>query len=224
MSEWWTYRLSDLILYSAGAYHRLFELYNAAIWPAQVAVLALGVAILDRALRGAAGWGRWIAVLLAGAWLWVAVAFHAGRYATLNPGATVFAWIFGIEAALLLWFGAVRGRLVFGRPATFAERVGLAIFVVTLAGWPFAAVLAGRGLRAAEIFGLAPDPTAVGTLGLLLLSKSRPRWPLMVIPIAWCLATGAVLRVLGTPDFWVAPLAAVIALGAVAASRSAVGR
>ena len=58
MSEWWTYSLSDLILFSRAAYFRLFELYNAAIWPAQIAVFAVGVAILERSLRGGAGTGR----------------------------------------------------------------------------------------------------------------------------------------------------------------------
>lgn len=223
MSEWWTYTLSDLILYSSRAYFRLFELYNTALWPAQIAVFALGVAILERSLRGGArpGVGRAIAAFLAACWIWVALAFHAARYATLNTAAPAFAWIFGLEAALLVWIGIVRGRLVWGRPETAAERVGLVLYVLALAVLPFSAVLAGRGLRAAEVFGLAPDPTAVGTLGLILMAKSRPRWPLLIVPIAWCAATGAVLSVLEAPDFWVAPLAAVIALGAAVAAAVA---
>jgi Family of unknown function (DUF6064) len=220
MSEWWTYSLSDLILFSRAAYFRLFELYNAAIWPAQIVVFALGVAILERSLRGGTRASRGIAGLLAAGWLWVAIAFHAARYATLNTAAPVFAWIFAIEAALLLWIGVVRGRLLLGRPETAWEWCGFVLFVFALAVLPFAALLCGRGLRAAEIFGLAPDPTAVGTLGLLLMSKSRPRWPLMIIPTVWCVATGAILSVLKTPDFWIAPLAAVIGVVAAAAGRS----
>ena len=46
MSEWWTYRLSDLLLFSPQTYYRLFELYNAAIWPAQVLAIALGLAVV----------------------------------------------------------------------------------------------------------------------------------------------------------------------------------
>ena len=55
--------------------------------------------------------------MLAACWLWVAIAFHATRYATINWAASYFAWAFGLEAALLIWIGVVRGRLVFGRPA-----------------------------------------------------------------------------------------------------------
>ena len=35
MSEWWTYSLSDFLLFSPRTYYRLFELYNLAIWPTQ---------------------------------------------------------------------------------------------------------------------------------------------------------------------------------------------
>ena len=33
MSEWWTYRPSDFLLFAPRTYYRLFELYNAEIWP-----------------------------------------------------------------------------------------------------------------------------------------------------------------------------------------------
>ena len=46
MSEWWTYTLSDLQIFSARTYARLFETYNAAVWPAHVLALALGL-LLD---------------------------------------------------------------------------------------------------------------------------------------------------------------------------------
>ena len=42
MPEWWTYTLSDIQSFSLHSYYRLFELYNAAIWPGQIAAIALG--------------------------------------------------------------------------------------------------------------------------------------------------------------------------------------
>ena len=45
MSEWWTYTLSDFLLFSPRTYYRLLELYNLATWPAQFAGGAIGLAI-----------------------------------------------------------------------------------------------------------------------------------------------------------------------------------
>ena len=42
MSEWWTYSLSDFLLFSPRTYRRLFELYNAQVWPAHLVAVGLG--------------------------------------------------------------------------------------------------------------------------------------------------------------------------------------
>ncbi len=110
----------------------------------------------------------------------------------------------------------MRGRLVFGRPEDLAGRVGIAIFVFALAVEPLAAPLLDRGWRQVEIFGVAPDPTAVGTLGLLLLARAPGRWLLMIIPALWCAITAATLYTMNAPDFWVAPAAAVVAVAMAA--------
>jgi hypothetical protein len=222
MSEWWTYTLSDLILFSSHAYRRLFELYNASVWPAQIFALALGIAIFPLARRATRTSGRWVAVILAIAWLWVGLAFHVVHYATLNTAAPYFAWAFGIEAVLLVGIGIAGGRSSFGWPEDAAGRVGLAIYLFALVAVPLSSPVLGRGWRASEMFGLAPDPTAIGTLGLLLHRKFRPRWLLMIVPVFWCVVTGAILWALGSPDFWVAPLAAVVA--SVLAMRQHAGK
>jgi hypothetical protein len=43
MSEWWTYRPSDFLLFAPRTYYRLFELYNSEIWPLQIVALLAGV-------------------------------------------------------------------------------------------------------------------------------------------------------------------------------------
>ena len=137
MSEWWTYRLSNFLLFSPRTYYRLFELYNAAIWPAQIAAAAIGLAILLAPAFAPNGTrSRLARGILAACWLWIAIAFHANRYATINWAAVYFAWAFGLEAALLLWTGVVRGRLVFERDAALARRAGFWIFVFALAVQP----------------------------------------------------------------------------------------
>jgi hypothetical protein len=109
MSEWWTYSLSDLLLFSPRTYYRLFELYNAEIWPLQVAALLLGAVLL----RGPPWRGRAIAAALASCWLWVAWAYLLARYDTINWAARYFAAGFAVEAGLLAWSGILRDRLGF---------------------------------------------------------------------------------------------------------------
>lgn len=221
MSEWWTYRLSDLLLFSPRTYYRLFELYNAAIWPAQLVAIALGLAVLLLVRRPGGARGRWIAALLAGCWLWVAIVFHANRYATINWAAVDFAWGFGFEAALLIWTGVLRGRLVFGTGEGPIGRTALGIFLFALVAQPFLGPLCGRPWRQVEIFGVAPDPTAVATLGILLLAAGRVRWELLAVPAIWCAVSGATLLAMKAPDFWVTPLSAALAVAlAVAKARA----
>ena len=52
---------------------------------------------------------------------------------------------------------------------------------------------------------MAPDPTAVATLGVLLLASGRGRWSLLVVPVLWCAISGATLLAMKAPDFWILP-------------------
>ncbi|MBX6368454.1 MAG: MFS transporter permease [Rhodospirillales bacterium] len=210
MSEWWTYRLSDFLLFSPRTYYRLFELYNEAVFPAQFGAFALGLAILVLSRRGNARADRLAAALLAGLWLFVALAFHAARYATINWAASWFAAAFAVEAALIAWAGAVREAPVLRTDHDWGGRVGLAIFVFALCVLPLVGPLIGRPWSQIELFGLAPDPTALATLGLLAGSK-KPRWFLLAIPLLWCATSGATLWTMEAPDAFVLPLVAALA-------------
>jgi Family of unknown function (DUF6064) len=75
MSEWWTYRPADLLMFAPETYYRLFELYNADVWPAQIIVLSAAFTIFLLMLRGPRWRGHAVAALLAAAWLVVAWAY-----------------------------------------------------------------------------------------------------------------------------------------------------
>src|SRR4029450_4190009 len=46
MSEGWTYRAEDFLLFSPRVYWRMFELHNAALWPLHLLTLAAGLIII----------------------------------------------------------------------------------------------------------------------------------------------------------------------------------
>jgi len=206
MSEWWKYTLSDFLLFSPRTYYRMIERYNDAVWPGQLATLALGMLILGLLYRPALE-RRWIiSGILAVLWAFVAGAFLWTRYATINWAAGYFAVAFAVEAALLMKLTIRPGRDVVGR-------IGMALFVSSLALYPLLAPLLGRGLRQSEIFGVAPDPTVLATLGLLLVAEEPPPWWTLVVPLLWCLVSGATLWAMGSPEAWLLWLAAVLVLG-----------
>jgi hypothetical protein len=212
MSEWWTYGPRDLLLFSSRTYYRLFELYNLEWWPLQIAALGLGVAVLALGWRGGARAGPALAVILALGWLWIAWAFHWQRYASINLAAGYFAWAGVLEALLLLWLGGVRGRFAAAPACRLQQRAGLGLFAFALLVFPMIGPLLGRNWAQAEVFGMAPDPTALATLGILLCAGVRPVWWLFPIPVAWCLVSGATLWALASPDYPVVPLGALLAV------------
>lgn len=211
MSEWSTYSLSDFLMFAPRTYYRLFELYNDAIWPAQILALALGAVIVVLLERGGDWPGRIVAAILAASWLFVAWAFHLERYATINWAAVYFAAGFALQALLLFWTGVIRGRLSLRTDRHPVDRVGLGLFLFALGGQPVIGRLVGRPWTQAEVFGAAPDPTAVATLGLLLMAHRVP-WAVMVLPLLWCAVSGTTLWTMAAPDALVAPLAAALAL------------
>jgi Family of unknown function (DUF6064) len=201
MTEWWSYGLSDFLLFSPRTYYRLIERYNVALWPAHVLTIGLGLYVLSALRRPTPAQSRAIAAILAALWAWVGWAFVWRRYAEINWAATYFVWLFAIETVLLGWMGAVRGWLKL-RPATDAVGwIGVALVTLSVAVYPALAVLAGRGWRQSEAFGLAPDPTVIATLGILLLA-APPRGTLLVAPILLAGISAATLWAMGSPERW----------------------
>ena len=212
MSEWWSYRLSDLLMFSPETYYRLFELYNASIWPMQIAALASGGVIFALMLSRLPWSGRAVSLLLAISWLFVAYAYFYTRYATINIAAPYYALAFAGQAVVLLLIGGAAGKLTFEQRHGWVRRAGLALFFIELAVQPLTGPLLGRSWAAIELFGIAPDPTVLATLGALL-AADRMRFELFVIPLLWCAVTGATMWSMQSPDALLMPALGLLALG-----------
>jgi len=186
MSEWWTYSLSDFLMFSARTYYRQFALLNRDLWPLQLVALAAGAVILACMLRKRQNGARIVFALLAAAWAWVGWAYHLQRYADINTAAPYFAAGFFVQAAMLAWI-ARRPREPSGRDET-----GPVLLLVLALLYPALTQLDGHDWWQAEVVGFAPDPTAVATMSALLYWRA-PRL-LWAIPVLWCLASSATLR------------------------------
>jgi hypothetical protein len=222
VSEWWTYRLSDFLLFSAPTYHRLFELHNAAWWPAQLLALALGLGLAGLAWRawraGPAHAGRdaRLALALLGAvWGAVAWAFLLQRYAAINWAAPWMAAAFALQGLALLGAAALAGRWRLRWAQQGPRGLGLGLLLFALLVQPLLGPLLGRPWAQAEVFGLAPDPTVLATLGVLLLLRREggadiTAW-LWTVPLLWCAISGATLWALQSPEAGLMPAAGALA-------------
>jgi hypothetical protein len=193
MQEWWSYTLSDFLLFSPRTYYRMIERHNEAVWPAQLLTMALGIGILVALRRPSTTQGRIISGILALLWMWVSWAFLLHRYATINWAIKYVVPFFVLEALLLVWWGVIGAKLSFAVNRKASGRLGTALFVLSLLLYPALAAILGRPWRQAEVFGIAPDPTVTATVGLLLLTSSRFRWGLLPMPILWCGIAAATL-------------------------------
>jgi hypothetical protein len=182
MSEWWTYRLSDFLMFSPEVYWRLVERYNRDVWPLQLLALAAAGLLLWLARAPRARAQRVIALVLAAAWLWTGWAFHRQRYASINWAAEYLALGFAVQAALLLAMALLGARRESVQAGSVARRIGFAAAVCGALLYPLAGLPFGRPIAQAEVFAVMPDPTALTTLGLLFASNMRWRAWLAIIP------------------------------------------
>jgi Family of unknown function (DUF6064) len=198
MPEWWSYTLSDFLLFSPRTYYRMLERYNEAVWPGHGLALAIGGFILVLLRNPSPRLGGFVAAMLGLLWAWIAAAFLWKRYSTINWAATYLAPLFLLQSLLLLRRGLPRYRWSF-RFAKGLPAAGVALFVLSLVIYPALGPVLGRSWQQSEVFGVAPDPTAIGTIGLALASEGV-RWDLLVIPLLWCLFSGLTLLAMGSPE------------------------
>lgn len=211
MNGWSSYALQDFIPFTADIYFRLLERMSEAFWPLHLLTLVLGFAALWLAVKNR---GRLACLIIAPVWAYVGFAFFIQRYAELNWAGSYIGYVFVAQAILFILI-ALTGK---GLDKTSSKRpaavIGIVIAIVGLIGWPLIAPLTGVSWSQAEVFGIHPDPTAITTLGLILIFfRGWALWLMAMIPALWLLISGLTLWVLGAPAAIV--LFTVLAIGLI---------
>lgn len=203
-----------MLPYSAEVLFALHARYLQELWPIAlpVAILTLGTPAL--ALNRAPDGGRIAAGLLALAWLWVGLVFQLHYFAVINFAAPVYAGLFVAQSLLLFWWGPLRDRLRLAFRQDGRGRVGSLILIYAVIVYPLLDRVGENADGAVRLAGLAPGPTALFTIGLLLHARDRAPLPLLAIPLAWSLVAGFSGWVLGLPADLLAPVPAVFGVAA----------
>ena len=178
----------------ANALVATFSSYNQAIWPVQLALLALAIALLVAAGRGGEGSGRIVYAGLAVLWAWCGAVFFLAFFTRVWAGAWVAGGAFVVQAALFLRAALVRQDSVMAWRADGHGIVGGTLLAYALLFYPLLASALGQHYPAQPTFG-APCPITIFTFGMLLLVAGRVPGHILVVPFVWALfGIGAVLR------------------------------
>jgi hypothetical protein len=194
--------VNNTLPFSRAAFLDIFADYNAAIWPIQIAAIALGLAAVSMVFWRTKASDLTIAGVLAILWIWTGIAYHGMYFSAINNAAYVFAVMFAIQGGLLIVSGFIQQSLRFGYRNDWAAWTGLAFIVYAMIIYPVLAALTGHSYPQLPMFGVTPCPVALFTFGVLLLTTaSVPRW-LLVIPALWSLIGGSAAFLLGIAPDW----------------------
>lgn len=164
--------------------------YNAAIWPLHGVAVLLALVAVATAFMGSRGAARVTGLMLAVLWVWTGIAFFGGSLAPFHFASGWLAGGFVAQGLMLVFALTLLGRARFGWPGGLGGSGATLMIVYALVGYPLLDLaLNGAPLAQLQYVGVAPGPTMLLTLGVLLLAQPRPPLILAIIPLLWALTT-----------------------------------
>ena len=173
--------------FTSQQFFEVFVSYNAAIWPIQIAAYILGLAVVASLELRWPYAHRFILLVLALIWLWNGIGYHLLFFAEINPVAKLFAGVFVVQAILLIGCAFTRPSLTFEVGRDVRSATGLIFILFAMFIYPALGFWKGHGFMSGPMFGVAPCPTTIFTIGLLLLARGRLVAVLAIIPFLWSL-------------------------------------
>ena len=153
----------------------------------QVIVYFLGIAGLILAIKKNRYSDRVIAAILSFFWLWMGIVYHLMFFSDINKVARVFGMLFIAQGVLFLAAGVITTRISFRFKSNVYSFVGIIFILYAMIVYPIIGYLLGHGYPRSPGFGIAPCPTTIFTLGLLLWTDKRVPKYLLFIPLIWSL-------------------------------------
>jgi len=163
----------------------VFGDYNQSIWPWQIVLNALAVLLVVAVLKKWTFAARLILYSLSFLWLWMAFMYHYLFFSQINPISKVFSVLFIAQALIFSYLGYQK-NLDLEIKLDYVGVIGSLLIVYALLAYPVLGYILGRSYPKAPTFGV-PCPTTIFTFGILLFSRQKIFWPLLVIPFIWSL-------------------------------------
>jgi hypothetical protein len=185
----------------------VFVAYNAAIWPTQIVAYVLGLIAIGAVWSRRPAASRLVPSVLALMWVLNGIGYHFLYFSTINPAAKLFAGVFVVQAILFAAGALAANGIRFEIGRDLRSVAGVAVIAYAMLVYPILGILTGHGLLAGPMFGVAPCPTTIFTIGLLLLARGKWVDWLSIIPLLWSLVGLAAAVQLGIPEDFGLPIA-----------------
>jgi len=178
----------------------VFKDFNEALWPLQLVLIALALAVAFGSFSSKGVAATPVLVLLSAMWAINGVAYHIVSFRQINPPAMAFGILFLGQALLLAFVAKQKGSV--SATANGRSKLGIAFVAYALAIYPILGSVNGHGYPYMPMLGVAPCPTTIFTLGVLLMVRPNISNWLFAIPLVWSLiATAAAINLGMVEDF-----------------------
>lgn len=198
----------------------VFEQYNEAVWPAQVAISIAAAIAFYLVLKPGKYSNKVISSILAFFWLWMGIVYHWSFFASINPAARIFGVFFVLEGLIFLFEGILRDNLAFSFRKDWYSAAGIVLMLFGLIIYPILGHFLDHNYPSTPTFGL-PCPTTIFTIGALLLANKFPRY-VAVIPLLWSVLGFSASISLGVEEDVSLLIAGLIGMGTLIIKREKV--
>ena len=113
--------------------------------------------------------------------------FRSLHFSAINPAAWVFGIVFILQGVLFFVVGTLLDKLTFRFAPKPLPVIGAICILYAMVIYPVLGVCFGHIYPASPMFGVAPCPTTIFTIGILLWTTRRVPGYLLVIPFLWSL-------------------------------------
>ena len=172
------------------------QTYNETVLPVTVITLLLAIIVIYLVAKKSKQSSRIISSILSFLWVWSAIVFFIAFFGSVEaeflgfklPGAWYLGGIlFIVQSILLVVFGVTWSSLSFGIAGRMQSTVGALMVIYAIIIYPIIGFLTGLGYPRYPIFGTAPCPLTIFTLGLLQWTDRKMPSAVAIIPFVWAL-------------------------------------
>ena len=170
--------------FSSDEFFNVFERYNLSLWPVQVFIYILALLAVLATFSRRSNSSRIVMSILFFFWGWMGVVYHIMYFSSINKAAYLFGIIFLVQSFLFLYFGVIRNEIRIEFNLNLSGVLAMLFIAYSLVFYPLIGYSLGHIYPRNPTFGV-PCPTTIFTFGLLLYSKSRISWYIIIVPLLW---------------------------------------